>query len=91
MKFSYNWIREMVPGLEVPAKELGLLITMKTAECEGVEPYGAHLAAVVAAKLLSVEPIEGSHNTKVVVDTGRYGMRTVVCGAPNARAGLVRA
>ncbi len=91
MKFSYNWIREMVPGLPVPAKELGLLITMKTAECEGVEPYGAHLSAVVAAKLLSVEPIDGSHNTKVVVDTGRHGIKTVVCGAPNARAGLVSA
>jgi phenylalanyl-tRNA synthetase beta chain len=91
MKFSYNWIREMVPGLDVPAKELGLLITMKTAECEGVEPYGAHMAAVVAAKLLSVEPIEGSHNTKVVVDTARHGTKTVVCGAPNARAGLVSA
>lgn len=91
MKFSYNWIREMVPGLDVPAKELGLLITMKTAECEGVEPYGAHLAAVVAAKLVSVEPIEGSHNRKVVVDAGRLGTRTVVCGAPNARAGLVSA
>ncbi len=91
MKFSYNWIRELVPGLEVPAKELGLLITMKTAECEGVEPYGAHLAQVVAAKLVSVEPIEGSHNRKVVVDTGRYGVKTVVCGAPNARVGLVSA
>ncbi len=91
MKFSYNWIREMVPGLPVPARELGLLITMKTAECEGVESYGAHLAAVVAAKLLSLEPIDGSHNTKVVVDTGRHGIKTVVCGAPNARVGLVSA
>ncbi len=91
MKFSYNWIREMVPGLETPAKELGLLITMKTAECEGVEPYGAHLAQVVAAKLVSVEPIEGSHNRKVVVDAGSLGIKTVVCGAPNARAGMVSA
>jgi len=39
MKFSYNWIRELVDGVEIPADELGLLITMKTAECEGVEEY----------------------------------------------------
>jgi len=41
MKFSYNWIRELVDGVEVDAKDLGLLITMKTAECEGVEEFPA--------------------------------------------------
>jgi phenylalanyl-tRNA synthetase beta chain len=37
MKFSYNWIREMVPGLNTSPQELMRLITMKTAECEGVQ------------------------------------------------------
>jgi hypothetical protein len=36
MKFSYNWIRELVPGLDVAPAALMRLITMKTAECEGV-------------------------------------------------------
>ena len=40
MKFSYNWIREFVDGLDVPAEALERLITMKTAECEGVETVG---------------------------------------------------
>ena len=40
MKFSYNWIREFVDGLDVPAEALERLITMKTAECEGVENGG---------------------------------------------------
>jgi phenylalanyl-tRNA synthetase beta chain len=91
VKFSYNWIRELVDGVDVSAKELGHLITMKTAECEGVELYGAHLAKVVAARVLSVEPIEGSHNVKAVVDAGRLGSKTVVCGAPNCRAGITTA
>ena len=39
----------------------------------------------------SVEPIPGSHNVKAVVDTGRYGRKTVVCGAPNCRPGVVSA
>jgi phenylalanyl-tRNA synthetase beta chain len=37
MKFSYNWIRELVEGLDTPPAELEQLITMKTAECEGIE------------------------------------------------------
>ncbi len=92
MKFSYNWIRELVPGLSADPKELMKLITMKTAECEGVEEYAPWLSAVRAAEVLEVEPIEGSHNVKAVVDAGaEYGKRTVVCGAPNCRAGLFTA
>ena len=37
MKFSYNWIREFVPGLTQAPAPLERLITMKTAECEGIE------------------------------------------------------
>jgi len=91
MKFSYNWLRELVEGLNASPKELGELITMKTAECEGVQPVGTHLAQVCAARILAIEPIAGSKNLKVLVDTGRYGQKTVVCGAPNCRVGLVSA
>ena len=41
MKFSYNWIRELIPGLDTDPQELMRLITMKTAECEGLEEIGA--------------------------------------------------
>ena len=44
-----------------------------------------------AARVESVEPIAGSKNVKAVVDAGRYGQETVVCGAPNCRAGMVTA
>jgi phenylalanyl-tRNA synthetase beta chain len=88
LKFSYSWIRGFVDGLDVPAEALERLITMKTAECEGVETVGALLADAVPAMVESVEPIEGGQNVKAVVDAGRYGRRTVVCGAPNCRAGL---
>jgi phenylalanyl-tRNA synthetase beta chain len=91
MLFSYNWLAELVEGLDAPAAELGRLITMKTAECEGVHAVGAHLERVCAARVVSVEPIANSHNVKAVVETGRYGVRTVVCGAPNCRPGIVTA
>ena len=50
-----------------------------------------HLADVCAARVIGASPIEGSKNVKAVVDTGRYGTKTVVCGAPNCRAGIVTA
>jgi phenylalanyl-tRNA synthetase beta chain len=88
MKFSYSWIRSLVDGLDVPAEALERLITMKTAECEGVESVGLLLADAVTASIETVEPIEGGHNVKAVVDAGRYGRKTVVCGAPNCRPGI---
>ncbi|HWE05963.1 MAG TPA: phenylalanine--tRNA ligase subunit beta, partial [Rhizomicrobium sp.] len=64
-------------------------ITMKTAECEGVENVGALLSGAVPARVESAEPVPGSnHLSKAVVDAGHYGRRTVVCGAPNCRPGI---
>ena len=88
MKFSYNWIREYVEGLEIPPAKLESLITMKTAECEGIEEVGAYLGMACEARVETVEPIANSHNVKARVETGRYGTKTVVCGAPNCRVGL---
>jgi phenylalanyl-tRNA synthetase beta chain len=88
MKFSYHWIREMVPGLETEPAELMRLITMKTAECEGLEQVGMSLADASMAHVIGVEQIDGSHNQIVVVQTERYGVKSVVCGAPNCTLGM---
>ena len=89
MKFSYNWIRELVDGLDLPAAALERRITLKTAECEGIEPVGELLDRACLARVESVEPIAESHNVKAIVDAGRYGRKTVVCGAKNCRRGIV--
>src|SRR5690349_16693870 len=91
MKFSYNWLRDLNGGLAAAPEALERLITMSTAECEGIEKTGELLDSACAARVQSVEPIEGSKNVKAVVDAGRYGVRTVVCGAPNCRPGLITA
>jgi len=91
MKFSYNWLSELTEGLNIDPHQLGLSITLHTAEQEGVEPVGTHLSQVCAAKVISAEPIPGSKNAKAIVDTVRYGTKTVVCGAPNCRAGIITA
>ncbi|HKV91557.1 MAG TPA: phenylalanine--tRNA ligase subunit beta [Candidatus Angelobacter sp.] len=48
MKFSYNWLRELVPGLNLDVTRLAQQITMKTAECEGVHDPGAFPGASVS-------------------------------------------
>jgi phenylalanyl-tRNA synthetase beta chain len=91
VKFSYNWIREFVPGLTQAAAPLERLITMKTAECEGIEEEGALLAIARVARVEAVEPIADSHNVKALIDAGALGRKTVVCGAKNCRPGILTA
>jgi len=88
MKFSYQWLSELVEDLDIDAKEVSRRITLHTAESEGVEPHGALWTGACPATVLSAEPIPNSHNVKAEVDTAAYGRKTVACGAPNCRAGL---
>lgn len=84
MKFSYQWLSELVDGLGAnDPKDVMRLITMKTAECEGLEESGALLRGACAARVVSVVPIGDSHNRLARVKTTPYGEKTVVCGAAN--------
>ena len=87
MKFSYTWISQMIDGLATDPRELTRLITMKTAESEGVEHVGELLAGACPATVVSAERV-GKKNQKAVVETDKYGVKTLVCGAPNCRPGL---
>jgi phenylalanyl-tRNA synthetase beta chain len=62
MKFSYNWLRELVEGLDTPPKELALLVTLKTAECEGVEEAGSDHVIEVDNKSLTHRPDLWGHH-----------------------------
>jgi phenylalanyl-tRNA synthetase beta chain len=91
LKFSYQWISELVPGLDKDPAELQRLITMKTAECEGIEPTGDHFNNVIVARILSVAPLPKGKNKSVTIDTGSERQAVVVCGAPNVRPGILAA
>ncbi len=62
MKFSYNWICELVEGVDATPKELMRLITMKTAECEGVEPCGDDWIIEIDNKSLTHRPDLWGHH-----------------------------
>ena len=89
MKFSYQWLSELVEDIDaIDAKEVSRRITLHTAESEGVETHGALLKGACPAMVLSVEPIPNSHNVRAEIETELYGKKTVACGAVNCRAGL---
>lgn len=56
MKFSYNWLAELVPGLSADAKSVGAEITMKTAECDGIEPHSSDFIIEIDNKSLTHRP-----------------------------------
>ncbi len=89
MKFSYQWMRELVPGLLAEPAELQRLITLKTAECEGIEAVGGHFTKVVAVRVLDVEALPKGKNKAVTIDAGQGTRAVVVCGATNVRPGLL--
>ena len=91
MKFSYQWLCDLTPGLATDPAELERLITMKTAECEGIEAAGGHFANVVAARVTKLEPLPKGKNQLATLDIGHGKSASVVCGAPNVRIGMLAA
>ncbi len=62
MKFSYHWLRDLVEGLNASPADLARLITLKTAECEGVESHGADSVIEVDNKSLTHRPDLWGHH-----------------------------
>src|SRR5579862_355866 len=70
MKFSYHWLRELVPGLDTEPGELMRLITMKTAECEGLERVESE-AMLAPDTVIEVDNKSLTHRPDL---WGHYGM-----------------
>ncbi len=87
MKFSEQWLREWVnPGIDTD--ELAQLITMAGMEVDAVEPVAGDFSGVVVAEIVSAEQHPDADKLRVCqVNTGGETVQ-IVCGAPNARAGL---
>ncbi len=88
MKFTLSWLRE---HLETDASLEQITTTLSTIglEVEGVEDRGAALASFRIAHVLEAEQHPNADRLRALkVDTGDGRIYSVVCGAPNARAGM---
>ena len=89
MKITFDWLRE---HLDTKFSEDQLLdkLTDIGLEVETVEKPSSDLEKFLVARILKTEPHPDADRLKVCdVDIGNQNILKVVCGAPNAREGLI--
>ena len=88
MQFSESWLRQYVnPSLDSDA--LGHAMTMAGLEVEEQHSVAPQFSKVVIAQILSAEQHPDADRLRVCkVDAGTGQELQIVCGAPNARAGI---
>ena len=90
MKIVLSWLSDfldLTPGTTPQQIEAALI--QLGHEVEGIETTGASFPHVVIGKILSREQHPNADKLGVcMVDAGEGTPRQIVCGAPNARAGL---
>lgn len=88
MKFSENWLRELVE-IKAGRAELAHALTMAGLEVEEVTPLGEDLTGVVVAEIVAADRHPQADRLQVCrVDAGQGEPLQIVCGAPNARVGI---
>ena len=90
MKFTLSWLKQHLDTDE-PLEKLADKLTMIGLEVEHIEDKAKLLAPFTIARVISAEQHPNADRLRVcMVDTGDGGAPVqVVCGAPNARSGLV--
>lgn len=89
MKFSENWLRQHVKT-DATRDELAATLTAIGLEVEEMTVLGDALDGVVVARIVECARHPEADKLQVCqVDAGNGSMLQIVCGAPNARPGLV--
>ncbi len=88
MQFPESWLRNLVnPALDTA--QLAHQVTMAGLEVEALAPAAPPFNNVVVAEILMAEKHPDADRLRVCqVDVGEAAPITIVCGAPNAAAGL---
>jgi len=89
MKFSLEWLRQHLET-DASAQEIADKLTAIGLEVEGVSNPAEALAPFLVAKVLTAERHPQADKLQVLtVDAGTGEAIQVVCGAPNAHAGML--
>jgi phenylalanyl-tRNA synthetase beta chain len=88
MKLTLSWLKDHLTT-DADAKTIAKKLTSIGLEVESLEDKSAALAAFSVARVVTAEQHPNADKLRLLtVDTGRE-IAQVVCGAPNARVGLV--
>ncbi len=88
MQFSEQWLRSLV-NPPLASEALGHLLTMAGLEVEESAPVAPPFSGVVVARIVEAEKHPNADKLRVCkVDAGQGELLQIVCGAPNAAAGM---
>ncbi len=87
MKFTLSWLKEHLET-EASVAEVVAAMTMAGLEVEHVEDPASKLAAFSVAKIIEAVQHPNADRLRVCQVDTVDGRKEIVCGAPNARAGL---
>lgn len=88
MKFTLSWLKEHLVT-DARIDDIVERMTMIGLEVEDVEHAGAKLAPFSVARIVSAARHPNADKLQVCQVETKDGPKEIVCGAPNARAGLV--
>ncbi len=87
MKFTFSWLKEHL-DTTASVDEIAEALTDLGLEVEGIENPAAKLAAFTLAKVKTAEQHPDADRLRVCTVETNEGDKQIVCGAPNARAGI---
>jgi phenylalanyl-tRNA synthetase beta chain len=90
MKFTLSWLKEHL-ATDAKIDDIVERMTMTGLEVESVENAGEKLAPFTLARIISAAKHPNADKLQVCQVETALGNLEIVCGAPNARAGLVTA
>jgi phenylalanyl-tRNA synthetase beta chain len=88
VKFSLSWLRRHI-DTDATVEQIADALNRIGLEVEGIENPAEKLSAFRIAKVLNAEPHPQADKLQVLVVDAGNGPMQVVCGAPNARAGML--
>ena len=87
MKISYRWLTDWV-DTDLSAEQVAERFTLAGLEVDDLSPVAPPLDGVVVGEIIAVEAHPDADRLRVCRVAGDSEERTIVCGAPNARAGM---
>ena len=87
MKFTLSWLKEHL-DTTASVDEITYALTDLGLEVEGVEDRGAKLRAFTLGYVKSAEKHPDADRLRVCQVETDEGLQQIICGAPNARAGI---
>jgi len=87
MKFTLSWLKDHLET-EASVAEIAEALTDLGLEVEGVSDPAARLDDFTLGKVVAAEPHPDADRLRVCQVETSQGLRQIICGAPNARAGI---